>query len=172
MGTDTRPDLSATDGLVDVRLVAVPVPVWSRAQEHADDLIREFTLIAADREREVAREVPARLIDLVAELTEQYGGISTEQEAALAQAATDGIEALDLTFRLPPLAAQAATHLGAMFDAADEFCRSGDHLLTLATPPESLAFRRWYLGEFDRQVAGHPPTSWPDWLARQPTLPI
>jgi hypothetical protein len=171
MGTDTHPEPSPDD-LVNVRLVGLPVPVWSRAQEHADELIREFILIAGDRDHTSEREVPARLIDLVGELTAQYGGLNSEQEIQLAQAAADGVEALDLIFHLPPLAAQAATHLGAMFDAADEYCRTGKHLLTLATPAESLAFRRWYLGEFDRQISGEPPTSWPDWLGqRQPGSP-
>ena len=42
---------------------------------------------------------------------------------------------------------------------ADEFCRRGE-LLTLATPPEYVAFREWFLGEIVRQLEGKPPTPW------------
>ena len=47
---------------------------------------------------------------------------------------------------------------------ADEFCRRGE-LLTLATPPEYVAFREWFLGEIVRQLDGQPP----DTVARPPT---
>ncbi len=60
---------------------------------------------------------------------------------------------------MPPEVAAAARRLGDLLDEADEFCRSG-HLLTVATQPESVAFRRWYLGEFQRQIDGHPPGPW------------
>ncbi|MDP9441273.1 MAG: hypothetical protein M3P34_03640 [Actinomycetota bacterium] len=49
-----------------------------------------------------------------------------------------------------------------MLDEPDEFCRSGNQLLTLATPPELLAFRRWYLREFNAQLQGQPPLPWPE----------
>jgi hypothetical protein len=52
-----------------------------------------------------------------------------------------------------------------MLDEVDEFCRQGKHLLTLATPPELVAYRRWYLGEFIAQLAGRPATPWPDYAA-------
>jgi hypothetical protein len=46
-----------------------------------------------------------------------------------------------------------------MLEEADEYCRS-DQLLTLATPPTLVAFRRWYLGEFIAQIDGRPPQPW------------
>ena len=56
--------------------------------------------------------------------------------------------------------------LGALLEEVDDFCRSGQHLITLATPPESLAFRRWYLNEFIAQMERHePPVPWPDYVA-------
>jgi hypothetical protein len=62
---------------------------------------------------------------------------------------------------VPEAAASAITHLGDIFDEADDYCRAGEHLLSLATPPESLEFRRWFLGEFVNQIAGAAPTPWP-----------
>ena len=50
-----------------------------------------------------------------------------------------------------------------MLDEADAYCREGAHLLTVATPPEELRFRRWFISEFVVQVGGAAPTPWPDY---------
>lgn len=162
--SDEVPEQAAE--LLEVRLISLPVAEWTRAQEHGDELIREFTLIAGDRRRVPGHEVPVRLTALIDELTGQYGGFTVEQEAALAKAAANGETEIELVYRLPATAGQAVAHLGEMLDAADEYCRAGKHLLTLATPPESLAFRQWYLSEFARQLAGEPPVPWPEWASR------
>ena len=54
----------------------------------------------------------------------------------------------------------AAAEFDALLDEADDYCRAGETLLTLATPAPALAFRRWFLGEFVRQAAGEPPRPW------------
>ncbi len=41
----------------------------------------------------------------------------------------------------------------------DDFCRFGD-LLTLATPQDLVALRRWSIGQFVRQVDGGAPSPW------------
>jgi hypothetical protein len=46
-----------------------------------------------------------------------------------------------------------------MLNRADDYCRQGA-LLTLATPDDLVAFRRWYLGEFRAQINGARPTPW------------
>ena len=160
-GTD--PDDSA---LVEIHLLRLPVGVWARAQEHGDELVREFALIAEHLRSEGShREVPIRLTELVAALTSRYGSLSAEQETRLADAARRGLpEIEDLAFPgVPVHVAEAAIQLGAILDDADEYCRAGRHLLTLATPPELVRFRNWYLGEFVRQAAHEPPTPWPDY---------
>jgi hypothetical protein len=63
-------------------------------------------------------------------------------------------------YRVPLAAGEACVELNAMLDEADEFCREGD-LLTLATPADQVAFRRWFLGEFVEQLGGGAPTPWP-----------
>ena len=78
-------------------------------------------------------------------------------EAALER----GEIAIDLTYRVPPVAAGAVQALDEMLDEADEYCRRGDHLLTLAAPPESVRFRKWFLGGFTDQFGGAAPTPWP-----------
>ena len=70
-----------------------------------------------------------------------------------------GDEEIDLTFRVPAAVAEATVELAAMLNRADDYCRQGA-LLTLATPDDLVAFRRWYLGEFRAQINGARPTPW------------
>lgn len=151
----------STEDFVEVRLLRLPLPVWQRTQEHVDGLLREFALIAQDDDARAA--TPGRLLDLVRELTAGFGGFSVNQRRALEAAAARGEAEMDLTYQLPPAAGAAAQQLGDMLDEADDYCRRGDHLLTLATPPEELRFRQWFISEFVDQIEGKPPTPWPEW---------
>jgi hypothetical protein len=151
-----------TSELVRVRIVGLPVAVWQRASEHGDELMREFALIAAGADEDPAW-VPARLTTLVDELRSRFSGFTLRQEAELAEAVARGETTVDLEYTVPRDVVPAVTHLGDLLDEADEFCR-GDDLLTLATPPEALAFRRWFLDEFVRQAGGQPPRPWSDWM--------
>ena len=148
------------EGLVEVRLLRLPLQVWQRTQEHVDGLLREFALIAQDEA--AAPSTPGRLLDLVREVTVGFGGFSEAQRVAMEEALERGEAEIDLTYQVPPAAAAAAQQLGDMLDEADEYCRRGDHLLTLATPAEELAFRRWFISEFVDQLSGAAPTPWPD----------
>lgn len=159
-GTLPGPDY---DDLAEVHLLQVPVQVWARSQEHVDELLREFSLIAADPA--AAGAVPARLTSLVRQVTEMYSGVGSEQESLLFAAAEAGQAALDLDFSVPVAVTEACVLLDRLLDEADEFCRAGRHLLTLTTPPDLVRFRRWYLGEFVAQVGGAAPVPWPDYPA-------
>jgi len=157
----------ATDdaAVMEVHLLRLPVPVWAEAQEHGDELIREFALIAGQLRTEGSHaDVPVRLTELIEVLTSRYGSLSAAQEAQLADAAERGVPEIEhLIFPAVPVhAAEAAIQIAAILDEADEYCRAGQHLLTLATPPEVVRFRNWYLGEFVRQLAGGAPVPWPD----------
>ena len=153
--------MSQTAGeLVEVRLLRLPLQVWQRTQEHVDGLLREFALIAQDEEAKHA--TPGRLLALVQHLTAGFGAFSESQRIQMEEALARGDTEIDLTYQVPPAAAAAAQQLGDMLDEADEYCRRGDHLLTLATPEEELRFRHWFISEFVDQLAGAPPTPWPD----------
>jgi hypothetical protein len=152
--------------LVTVELRRLPVELQARASEHAQELQREFVLIAEGLQHaEGQSPLPRRLLDLIDTLQRRYSGFTGEQEDALDQALRDGVPTLDLTFTVPPDVAEAATTLGALLDEADEYCREGKHLLTLATPPDLVAFRHWYLEQFVDQIAGRPPEPWDGPLA-------
>jgi hypothetical protein len=154
-------DLAPSDQLRDVWMLSFPLDVYLRAQEHADGLIREFSLIAQHRAAGNAVDVPTRLLSIVNELSARYGTANSEADAERDDAIERGQHSVDLHYRVPAAAASAISHLGAVFDEADNYCRAGRHLLSLATPPESLEFRRWFLGEFVGQIAGAPPKPWP-----------
>jgi hypothetical protein len=97
------------------------------------------------------------------ELNTRFAGASTAQEEQLHAAAAEGVPVLErLVFTVPSAAAPASIELGEMLDAADDYCRAGQHLLTLAAPEDVVAFRRWYLGEFVRQPSGGAPVPWPE----------
>ncbi|MEA2843095.1 MAG: hypothetical protein QOJ69_766 [Actinomycetota bacterium] len=144
--------------LVEIRILGLPVDVSQRAAEHNDELMREFALIRGQDTSDEA--VPARLLTLVDELRARYAGFTTQPEADLSDAAAAGRTTIDLVYLVPPAAASGAAELDDLLDEADSFCQAGD-LLTLTTPPETLAFRRWFLREFVRQAAGEPPAPWP-----------
>jgi hypothetical protein len=149
--------------LVVVELHGLPVALQARAAEHAEELQREFVLIAEGLQHSEGRSaLPRRLLDLVEVLRREFGGFTAEQEEVFDAAVRAGVPTIDLRFRVPPTAAQAAVAIGDMLDEADEYCREGRHLLTLATPPELVAYRRWYLQQFVDQIDGGAPTRWKD----------
>lgn len=149
--------------MLEVHLLQFPVELWGRATEHSDALQREFALMSMGAEGDGdERPVPTRLLELVASLRSQYASATSTQEELLYSALDDGRAVLDdLVYRVPAQAAEASLQLDTMYDEADAYCREGQHLLTLTTPAELVAFRRWFLGEFVRQAQGQQPTPWP-----------
>lgn len=149
--------------MTEVRLLQLPVPLWAQAQEHTDALLREFALITTGTEVQT-HEVPARLLALIQRLDAQYSGMSAPQELALRDAAEAGQPVIEeLVYDVPVDVSEAAISLDRMLDEADAYCAQGQHLLTMASSPEVVRFRRWFLSQFVDQVAGKPPIAWPDW---------
>lgn len=161
--------MTAAGRLHEVRLLQVPVPLWARSQQVTDELLREFALAAAQADDEQAHHLPGRLTTLIDTLTGQFAGVSTAQEQQLEAAAAAGQDVLDeLVFHVPAEAGPASKVLGDMLDEADEYCREGQHLLTLAAPDDVVAFRRWYLLAFVEQPQGAAPVPWPEYDGRWP----
>lgn len=152
---------ASDDALVTIVIRDLPIKLHERAQAHSDELTREFRLLAEQVKEEGPGQVPHRLTELVDTLNARYGMMTEAQQDALDEAIASGQSAIDVEYELPRHAAEAAAQLGVVLDEADAFCREGEHLLTLATPDDCLAYRRWFLDEFVRQTAGLPPTPWP-----------
>ena len=154
------------DRLVDVELLQLPVPLWNRSQQLFDELMREFALASSQADDGDEHHVPSRLTRLIDDLTVRFSGGSTAQEEALHAAAAAGQPVIDrLVFTVPAAAAPASIELGEMLDAADQYCREGKHLLTLAAPDDVVRFRRWYLDAFVSQIDGAPAVPWPEYEA-------
>ena len=155
----TRPE-----PLVEVHCFALPVRLAAKSQQHFEELMREFTLIAASAEIDHSDgHVPSRLMQLVNLLVAQYGGLNSAAEQLLADAIDRDDELIeDHVLQVPASAGSASQALSDMIDEADDYCRQGRHLLTLASPPDCVAYRRWYLGEVIRQLDGGAPVPWPD----------
>lgn len=149
------------DELREVRILGFPLDVYLRTAEAFEGLRREFTLVAM-RTPEAA-EVPARLLQLIEALTDEFEGISSEPDRLRDAAISRGEHVVDeLVHHLPPAAEAACIALNGMLDEADEFCRHGEVLLSMASAPEAVVFRRWYLGEMTAQLRGGPPIRWSD----------
>ena len=151
--------------LFEARMVQMPVKIWARSQEHHDALMREFALMSVPSdEEEKHRHVPSRLAQLIDTLTADFEGVATEQEQQLFAAAEAGQDVIEeLVYRLPAAAVPASKALGEMLDETDEYCRQGQHLLTLAADEELVRFRWWYLDQIIDQAEGKPPVPWPDY---------
>jgi hypothetical protein len=148
-----------------IHVQQLPVELWRQTQEHSDELIREFMLIATGErpDDDSSHDIPKQLLTVIDEVTKRYAGFGEDNEAKLARAAEEGVASIDLVYDLPTDVADDVRRLGAMLDQADEFCRRGQHLLTLATPSDQVRFRHWFLDEMVNQVSGQEPTPWPDY---------
>lgn len=162
--TPTEP-AAAAGPLVTIRTLEVPLRVQAAAEAHMEALKREFELIA--RSDADPTTVPVRLRALIDDLGAQFGGVGEAQQEIMARARDEGLESVDLTYEAPPAVADGARRLLDLLAEADDYCRAGT-LITLATPPEELAFRQWFLGEFIRQVDGLEPRTWSGFLAARP----
>lgn len=160
----TIPDAPPQPGaepLHQVRVLRAPVRLWDRANQHTAELMREFALLRVGRDSGTARhEAPQALLQLVADLRVRYAGASSNQEAEFQAAVDAGERARDFTYEVPVTVGDACLTLLELLDAADDYCAQGTELMTLVSPPDQQAFRRWYLHEFDRQLRGEPPLPW------------
>ena len=153
-----------TTAMARIEVLQLPVELWRQTQEHSDELIREFMLIATERQQgDGGHEVPQQLLAVIDQLTQQYAGFGEENETKLAAAADQGAASIDLVYELPVDIVDGVRQLGDILDQADEFCRRGEHLLTLATPSDQVRFRHWFLEEMVHQISGRPATPWPDY---------
>ena len=150
------------DRMVTITIRGLPVPLHATAQAHSDELMREFRLVAEQMRQEGTHGLPRRLIELVNALEGQYSAFTEAQEDQIETAIATGASTVDLVYELPASVADGVRALGAVLDEVDEMCRAGQHLLTLATPPDQVAYRRWFLDEFTRQVDGEAPIAWAD----------
>ena len=151
--TDSQPP----DELVEVQLLKLPIILQRQSAEHHDALMRELTLVRAST---ATNSLPDRLLALTEELSGRFGTFSEGPRAAIDNAFRSGEDYIDVTYQVPPETGDAVTQLAELLDEADDYCRSGEHLVTTATPPELVAYRQWLVDEFTNQIAGRAPRPW------------
>lgn len=151
--------------LVEVRLLGLPLGLQERASEYIDGLRREFQLLVEQGQAEPA-SVPARLVDLAAELDRRFQAFTAATRIELEEARRRGAEDVDLIMRVPPELGPAVVKFARLMSEADAYCAAGEYLLTLSTPPDVRAFTQWALHEMAGQVEGRPPISWPEYVTQ------
>jgi hypothetical protein len=152
-----------SEDVIEVRIVGMPLDVYRAAAEHFDELKREFALLRM--EDDVAESIPNRLLVVSDQLSTRYGRFTSSPNEARDKALHRGDKTVDLNYEVPLSVRDACIELERLLDEADEFCRAGEHLLTLAATREVVSFRRWFLTEFVRQIDGEDPISWAEYTA-------
>ena len=179
--------MNGPGGLVEVRLLELPLVLRERSRQHGADLLREMTLLQAGRAARdgggagdgtcpagpdrgppgaptgVVGTYPARLLELAAKLETVYGPYVAASNAAMDDALDEGRTSLDVAQLLPPEAAPLLAAVRSLLAEAEQYCASDDYLLTLAPPPEVAGYRAWSIEQVLAQLGGAPPTAWPVW---------
>ena len=151
----TRPDEDAVpvgrDPVFTVSLGDVPTDLLLSAKAHVDNLVREFTLAAAGAESGSTAAVPAHLALLIETVVHGFADARLAIKRQALAAAEAGAARTHLSLTLPVSAARAGDAYLAALDEADTYARAA-RLLTLETPPQHRAFRRWYVQSLVTQL--------------------
>ena len=157
---DDQSEFVQQESRVHVVLGEVPTTLLLDAKAHVDNLIREFTLVAAGAQSGVSAKVPPHLTELIETVGHRFAEARLSIKHQALEAARRGDSHTDLELNLPIGAAAAGEDYLRALDESDAYCRAV-RLLTLETPPQHRVFRHWYVEEIVRQVraaaAGAPP---------------
>ena len=139
------------DRLVDVDLGDVPTDLLAAAKEHVDNLVRELELAQLGASSGVARAIPPDMIELIDTVLGQFSQVRRAVKELALQAIAAGQERTRLCLSVPVGIADVAQSYLMALEQADSFARAV-RLITLATPPQHRAFRRWYVHSLVAQL--------------------
>lgn len=137
-----------------------PLRLWLQQQEHTDAVMREFQLLLGAQEVGSDLSPPQQLIDLAEMFTNRFGALISEINAERHAALAEGRDRMDSRVPMPEGTPQLLDQVATVFTAVDDYCQAGE-LLTLARPPELIAFFEWTRSELTAQYEGAAPTPWP-----------
>jgi hypothetical protein len=145
----------AVEDMLEVRLLGMPVELFSHLRRHFNELGRELRLLALSE--------PDRY-PLAVEFSELFLQVEYERRQVaglevLDKAMDKGGEAVDLTYLTPPTAPATMARLSEVLGEVYEKL-SGRVLLSVPPPSDLRALEDWYLGEFPRQAGGAEPRRW------------
>ena len=136
-------------------VIEIDPEVLIESEEHQAGLIREFRLITIGHlSPEDESRVPRRLADLIVEILADYQGVQEQNLQAARAAVERGDRVVRLEMRLPAEVVPAIEKIRDALEEADEYCRSGEGLLTTPASPAVRDARRWFVDEVRRQVTG------------------
>ena len=161
--------MSDPDDLFEMRLLDVPLTLRERSRQHGAELLREIDLISLGRAAGTTRhELPQRLMELAQELERVYApyvGANTDDLDAALDRGDDTMA--EVVYHLPRQSVALVQHVEDLLREVDAYLRAGQELLTLAPPPDVVAYREWVTSQVLGQAAGEPPTPWPVFAARR-----
>jgi len=146
-----------------VRLAGCPVRLSLRQDEHLDELVREFQLLAADRGNDRSLALARQIEGLPPSPADaRFTGRRLAQQADRA-----GRTHVDIEMAMPRQASTWVRELNEAVLAADALC-ADRRLLTLASTEDLTLLRAWMTDELVAQIeTGAAPRTWEDWLARR-----
>jgi anti-anti-sigma factor len=142
-----------------VRLVGFPVHLYARAAEHQAALQRELDVVRMSDDAD--ETVPPPAVELLDEFDTRFRGYAATM-AVITDLVGEGADEAEVVIPIvadPEEIAGQVRRLAELLDAADDYCRAAA-LMTVATPPELAALRRWLFGEVIAQLEGAAPTPW------------
>lgn len=146
---------------VPVQVLSLPLEVYLEAEQHNDAIMRELMLLLQSSEARSGLDVPARLLEIAAEVRARFGAAATSIRKQVERAIEQRQETVDIVMEIPVAGWEALGRLASQLDEVDRFCATGD-LLTLGSSPRLRRFRRWYVQQVADQVQGLPATPWPE----------
>jgi hypothetical protein len=165
--------MTVSEDLFELRLLEVPLALRERSRQHGAELLREMELISIGRAAgTVQHELPQRLRQLAEELERVYGPYVAGNTDDLDAALDRGDDTMpEVVYHLPRSSVELVRHVDDVLREVDEYCRAGQELLTLAPPPDVVAYREWVTGEVLGQAGGESPTPWPVFASRRGLTP-
>ncbi|MCK9898227.1 SpoIIE family protein phosphatase [Frankia sp. AgB32] len=136
-----------------VRLGDVPTALLLAAKNHVDGLVREFTLAVGGAASGTSAALPERLGELLTTVTTRFAGPRQAIKRQALAASASGHLRTPLELVLPPSAADDAERYLAALEEIEDYARAA-RLLTVESPPQHVAFRRWYIGSLVEQLHG------------------
>src|SRR6266849_2317806 len=104
--------------IVRVRFLDVPVSLMFRANQHQQELVREFTLIQLSDDG-AKQDVPLRLLEVIERDRREFSELSVRLGEELSQAMERGDRLIDMEIEIPSAARAAAEEMLATLTEAD-----------------------------------------------------
>lgn len=142
------PDLAPPDAggptRLTIRLGDVPTDLLLAAKNHVDGLMREFTLAMSGARSGSSSPLPGRLADLLRTVTTRFAEPREAIRRLALAAAASGAPRTTLDLELSATSAEAGDAYLTALEEIESYARAA-RLLTLQSPPQHVAFRRWYV---------------------------